>query len=202
MQCEIHKMTIIWTTSYHKILLANKGIPVLNEPPCHERTMGSSIIAPHILNISGRHKHLPSCPPLYPGYRLNRKLGDSQSLSECSCLATAVVNNLWNVQRSVLQRKFCWNCICQWVCTIPRKTCWFCISKHLSDNLQLLRYTPSILGLLIGGYTDKRNDLSTENTIWHPSVRLHCMGQWIHILSSGFLTTYKHTPYSDMTHLD
>jgi hypothetical protein len=35
---------------------------VLNKPPCQERTMASNSIVPHILNIGGRHKQLPSCP--------------------------------------------------------------------------------------------------------------------------------------------
>jgi hypothetical protein len=30
---------------------------------------------------------------------MNMKLGESQRPSGCSCVATAVVNNLWNVQR-------------------------------------------------------------------------------------------------------
>ena len=74
---------------------------------------------------------------------------------------------------------------------------------HLSDNFQLIWYTPLVQGLLIGSYTDERNDLYTENTIWHRSVRLHWIGQRDYILTSGFLTTNTlhiltwHTPGVD-----
>ena len=142
------------------------------------------------------------CLPFYTGYRLNMKLGESQSPSGCSCVATAVVNNLWNVQCNVANKIFL-ELYLPMSFYNSKKNLLILHFLHLSDNFQLIWYTPLIQGLLIGSYTDERNDLYTENTIWHPSVRLHWIGQRDHILTSGFLTTNTlhiltwHTPGVD-----
>jgi hypothetical protein len=60
-----------------------------------------------------------------------------------------------------------------------KKTSWSWISKHLSDNLQLVIHTSATVAPHWWLHRDEGNDLHIENTDWHPLVRLHWMGQWV-----------------------
>jgi hypothetical protein len=179
---------------YNKTFLASKGMSVLYEPPCHERTMGSSSIDPHILNKGGRHKQLPSCP--YHSSQGTDQTGSWVNLRAC---LNALVNNPWKCVKQSLAKK------------ILLDSCLPMSMHNSKKNLLILHFQTSV-GQLV---THMIHTFHTGTPHWW----LHRWKKWsvyweqnvtsisqialdgaVRPYTEFWFPNYKHTPYSEKTH--